>query len=132
MFPRNEFQTLRQPQQLIGFHSPVSVRETRKSTLNGTKRIPLHCLIRFDIACKNTARALPGHYTNFAAHGLPSRSTIRNGATMTGVITALQRFLHALRLLRRRAISPVGRFFPRISNPTRNIFSLHSDTVLVS
>lgn len=114
-----KFQTSSQPQ-LIGFHFDFSERRVKalRTERNGANITAQ--LIRFNIRTQKYSASISGALYKFHRdHRLPSRSMIRNGAAMTSVVTALQRFLYVLRLLRRGAIS-FRPFFPRSSYSESN------------
>jgi len=114
-----KFQTSSQPQ-LIGFRSDFSERRVKalRTERNGANITAQ--LIRFNIRTQKYCMSISGALYKFRRdHRLPLRSMIRNGAAMMSVVTALQRFLYVLRLLRRGAIS-FRPFFPRSSYSESN------------
>ncbi|KYM80132.1 hypothetical protein ALC53_09226 [Atta colombica] len=113
--------TSSQPQ-LIGFRSDFSERRVKalRTERNGANIIAQ--LIQFNIRTQKYCMSISGALYKFRRdHRLPLRSMIRNGAAMMSVVTALQRFLYVLRLLRRSAIS-FRPFFPHaFADPFHNI-----------
>jgi len=119
---QSEFVLSKTSQPQISFYSGFNKRRVKALR---TEQILPHGLIRFNIAYKNTVRALAGHYTNFAAitvyrHDWRHIMVRRWRACHNYIIT----FLHALRLLCRVSFLSFSFLAARIPNPTRNIFSV--------